>query len=535
MANGNAAAKAGQASDEAMARLADRVNAANRIGMAPSVWAELQPDKVAVWEAGGAALTFAELNAGANRIARMIRGAGLGPGDAVALVCTNRHAFPIVIAGAFRVGVRLTPVNWHLTAEEIAYVVTDCEAKAIFVDVKVPAGAEAAELCSDLQLKVALGGSLPGFATFEAVAPTIDASDIDDPVRGSTMLYTSGTTGRPKGVYKPNVPLPVFDAEEYLNGDVHLCTGPGYHASPLLGDIRKPTLNGVATVLLDKWDSETVLQLIERHRVTRGHFVPIMFQRLLALPKEVRDRYDTSSIRRISHGAAPISPEVKRATIEWLGPVLYEYYAGSEGGVGFWVTSEEWLAKPGTVGRMPRPGAAKILDAEGNELPRGVPGYIYMSLQDQGGFSYFKSDEKTHAGRRGDFFTMGDIGYFDEDDYLFLTGRDAETIIAGGVNIYPQEIDNELIKHPAVEDSCTIGVPHEERGEEVRSVIQLRPGFEASDGLRQEILDFAAQHLAKFKMPRGIDFAEKLPRNEAGKIQRNKVRTPYWEGRARQI
>jgi long-chain acyl-CoA synthetase len=226
---------------------------------------------------------------------------------------------------------------------------------------------------------------------------------------------------------------------------------------------------------------------------------------------------------------------VKRATIEWLGPVLNEYYAGSEGGVGFVISSEDWLKKPGSVGRRPRPEVARILDEKGNECPPGVPGAIYLQLAAQGGFEYFKDPGKTDANRRDGYFTMGDVGYLDEDDYLFLTGRNAETIIAGGVNIYPQEIDNELIKHPAVEDSCTVGIPHPEWGEEVRAVIQLKAGEAPSDALKQEILAYGAARLAKFKVPRSIDFVQTLPRSEAGKIQRNKVRAPYWEGRSRQI
>jgi len=349
------------------------------------------------------------------------------------------------------------------------------------------------------------------------------------------MLYTSGTTGRPKGVYKPNAQVPTYDPTYDRDRDVHLCTGPAYHASPMAGDLRRPLNNGVPTVLLDKWDNELVLQTIETYGVTRSHFVPIMFQRLLALPEEVRARYDLSSLKRITHGAAPCPPEVKRATIEWLGPVLNEYYAGSEGGVGFVISSEEWLKKPGSVGRRPRPEVARILDEAGSECPAGVPGAIYLQLAAQGGFEYFKDPGKTDANRRDGYFTMGDVGYLDEDDYLFLTGRNAETIIAGGVNIYPQEIDNELIKHPAVEDSCTVGVPHPEWGEEVRAVIQLKAGERPSDTLRQEILAYGAARLAKFKVPRSIDFVESLPRSEAGKIQRNWVRAPYWEGRSRQI
>jgi long-chain acyl-CoA synthetase len=325
-----------------------------------------------------------------------------------------------------------------------------------------------------------------------------------------------------------------FQPEADRQNDVYLCTGPAYHAAPLAGNVRAPLMNGLPVVFLDKWDSQEVLRLIEAHRITHSHFVPIMFQRLLALPQEVRGRYDLSSLKRINHGAAPCPPEVKKAMIEWLGPVLSEYYAGSEGGAGFVVSSQEWLAKPGTVGRLPSPDAALIVDEAGEPCARGVAGTIYMRVPPTG-FQYFKDEKKTQASRRGEYFTLGDIGYLDEDGYLFLTGRSAETIIAGGVNIYPQEVDNELIKHPAVEDSCTIGAPHDEYGEEVRAVIQLKPGVQPSAALREEILAFAAANLAKFKVPRGLDFVPELPRSAAGKILRNRVREPYWAGRARQI
>ena len=459
-------------------------------GMAPAFWATRQPDKVAIYEMSGATRTFGDLNAQANRIARLLRAHGLGPGDSVALVCPNRAEFADVLFGCQRAGLRMTPVNWHMTPEEIAYVIDNCEAKALFADAGVTGVDQAARLCPGLVVKVAIGGGLSGFLDYDDALAGQSGEDIADPVRGHTMLYSSGTTGRPKGVYKPNAPVPTYDPA-YQDDDVHFCTGPAYHASPLAGDVRKALINGVPSVLLDKWENEKVLAAIERHRVTRSHFVPIMFQRLLGLPQEVRARYDLSSLRRISHGAAPCPPEVKQAMIEWLGPVLFEYYAGSEGGVGFWVTSQDWLKKPGTVGKRPDPEAAKILDEAGNELPTGVSGAIYMRLADQGGFEYFKDSAKTDAGRRDGYFTMGDVGYFDEDGYLFLTGRSAETIIVGGVNIYPQEIDNELIKHPAVADSCTVGVPHAEYGEEVRAVVELAPGFAPSEGLKDEILAYA--------------------------------------------
>jgi long-chain acyl-CoA synthetase len=349
------------------------------------------------------------------------------------------------------------------------------------------------------------------------------------------MLYTSGTTGRPKGVYKPGAPDPVFDPTRDRDRELHICTGPAYHAAPLMGDIRGALINGASLVFMDKWDSETVLRTIDRMRVTHGHFVPIMFQRLLALPDEIKAKYDLSSLKQITHGAAPCPPEVKRATIEWLGPVLREYYAGSEGGAGFVIFSEEWLRKPGSVGRRISPDAAKILDENGAECSAGVAGAIYLKLAEVGAFEYYKDATKTHSARRGNYFTMGDVGYLDQEDYLFLTGRSAETIISGGVNIYPQEVDNELIKHLAVEDCCTVGAPNDEWGEEVRSVIQLKAGHTPSEALKQEILDHARAALARFKVPREIDFVDELPRSEAGKVQRKTVRERYWQGRTRQI
>lgn len=515
--------------------LARRVGDAAKVGMMHAVWAALTPDKIAVYEASGRTRTFGDLNANANRIVRLLRAAGMGSGDSVALLCSNRAEFCEVLSAAMRTGMRITPVNWHLTADEIAYIVKDCQALALFADARVEASGPAAAQCPDLEVKLAIGGEIEGFKDYDQELAHFDATDIEDPERGYTMLYTSGTTGRPKGVYKPDAPGPEFTAEYDRDRDLHMCTGPAYHAAPLMGDVRRPLTNGVPLYFVDKWDSEGVLAAIAERGVTNSHFVPIMFQRLLALPPEVRAKYDVSSLKKITHGAAPCPPEVKFAMIEWFGPVLNEYYAGSEGGAGFVLGSEEWLRKPGSVGRRPSPDAARILDEDGNECAPGVAGGIYMKLPPTGAFQYFNDETKTLSNRRGDYFTLGDIGYLDEDDYLFLTGRSAETIIAGGVNIYPQEIDNELIKHPDVEDSCTVGVPHDERGEEVRAVIQLKAGRTPSAELAQAILDYANANLARYKVPRKIDFVAELPRSQAGKILRNKVRAPYWEGRARQI
>jgi len=520
------------------AGLAERLEAAAVNGMTTSVWAEAQPDKAAVIDPDGRARTFTEVNANANRIVRLLRQAGLKAGDAVAVLMSNRGEFIEVQAATLRGGFRITPINWHLSTDEIAYILNDCEAQAVFGEARIAAAAPAAAQAPGLKLKIATGGAIDGFQDYDAALAGLDGSDIPDPTLGNQMLYTSGTTGRPKGVFRtaPVVtPQAMFALRGYDAASVQLCAGPAYHAAPLAFDVRTAMGAGATLVFLDKWDSENTLRTIQAHRVTHMHLVPIMFQRLLALPDEVKARYDIGSVKYIIHGAAPCPPEVKHAMIEWFGPVISEYYAGSEGGAGFMINSEEWLRKPGSVGKKPELLGSKILDEQGNECPPNVSGTIYHQLPPGGGFTYYKDERKTQASRVGDYFTMGDMGYFDDDGYLFLTGRSAETIISGGVNIYPQEIDNELIKHDAVADSSTVGVPHDEWGEQVKAVILLKPGYEASDQLAQEILDFARASLPSFKVPRGLDFVTSLPRSEAGKIQRGKVRAPYWEGRARQI
>jgi long-chain acyl-CoA synthetase len=259
-----------------------------------------------------------------------------------------------------------------------------------------------------------------------------------------------------------------------------------------------------------------------------------MFQRLLNLPDEVKARYDITSLRWVSHGAAPTPVHVKQRMIAWWGPILYEYYAATEGGT-FFVDSEEWLRRPGTVGRSIGGRAVRILDEAGNPVPVGRPGYVYFVVPPEGRFEYFKAPEKTAAAYRGDFYTLGDIGYLDEDGYLFLTGRSAETIISGGVNIYPQEVDDALSRHPAVYDVCTIGVPDEEWGERVKSVVELQPGYLPTAELERELLAFCRQHLAAFKCPRSVDFRSDLPRLATGKILRREVRAPYWAGRDKTI
>ncbi|HEX2590157.1 MAG TPA: AMP-binding protein [Rhizomicrobium sp.] len=518
----------------------ERLVADQAVGMGVASWAKVKPDAMAVTDRF-TTRTWAELNANANRLARVLRAAGLQPGDGIALCCSNRVEFMEALNASRRIGTRITPVNWHLTADEIAYILNDCEAKALIGETRLASVVEASKMASLLRLKLSIGGDHDGFENYETAIAKMDASDITDPQIGSQMLYTSGTTGRPKGVFRPHgVATPPQFAGSNANydpdTDVQLCVGPGYHAAPLAFDIAIPQASGVPTVFIgEKWDSEAVLAAIEKYKITHAHMVPIMFQRLLSLPDDVKMKYNLSSLKFLVHGAAPCPPEVKRAMIEWLGPILFEYYAGSEGGAGFYVRSEEWLKKPGTVGKRPVLLAVKIMDEEGNELPNGEAGLIYHQTTAANPFQYYKDEGKTEKAHRGGFFTLGDIGYFDEDDYLFLTGRSAEIIISGGVNIYPQEIDNEIIKHDAVEDVCSIGVPNKEWGEEVKAVVMLKPGFEPSERLKEEILVFARGKLAGFKIPRTVDFVGDLPRSMAGKIQRGKVRAPFWEGRKVQI
>ena len=519
--------------------LTDRLEAAAQVGMAGAIWAQVQGERTAVYDPDGTPHSFAKVNANANRLARLFRERGLVAGDSLALICSNRAEFVEVLMATLRAGIRFTPVNWHLNADEIAYIIKDCEAKIVVGEARVATITTAMAECPDVVLKLAVGGPIAGFEDYQAALGPIDGSDISDPVLGNAMMYTSGTTGRPKGVFRAVAvvaPQAIYAMRGYDHAtSVQMCAGPAYHAAPLAFDVRAAMGAGVPLVFIDKWDSEHVLRTIAEKRVTHLHLVPIMFQRLLALAPEIKAKYAVDHVNYIVHGAAPCPPEVKFAMIDWFGPVLSEYYAGSEGGAGFTIDSHEWLQKPGSVGKRPQLLQCRILDEQGNDLPNGVAGGIYHQLPPVGGFTYYKDEAKTNASRVDGFFTMGDVGYFDEDDYLFLTGRNAETIISGGVNIYPQEVDNELIKHDAVADSATIGAPHDEWGEQVKAVILLKPGYKPSDALAQEILDFGRKTLPSFKVPRSLDFVTELPRSEAGKIQRNKVRAPYWEGRTRQI
>jgi len=499
-------------------------------GMIVAYHANIDPDRIAIVADQGPSRTYGELNDRINQVAHLLRSQGLQPGDAVSLVCTNRAEFAEAILGCFRVGLRVSPVNWHLTAPEMTYIVNDSESKVLFGDVRLSDEmTKVIQESPNVMLALSIGGDIPGFQNFDEMIKDQPTTNIEDPVRGFEMLYTSGTTGHPKGVYRETVmsAASILDLADFdLANDMSFATGPLYHAAPLGIDLMAALGKGIGVYLVDRWEPERCLQIIEEYKITHTHMVPTMFHRMLSLPPETREKYDVSSLKFVIHGAAPCPVHVKEQMLDWFGDIIFEYYGATEG-VGTIVTPDDWRSKPGGVGRAPE-GMIVVDEVTDKELPAGEIGIIWIPVPETGGFQYFKAEEKTtKAYRNGTHYSMHDMGWIDDDGWLFLSDRRSDLILSGGVNVYPAEVDAALLKHPAVADACTIGMPNVDWGQEVLSVIELKEDVAESDEMKNDILEFCRENLAKFKCPRTIEFMDELPRSAAGKIQRRKVRDIY--------
>jgi long-chain acyl-CoA synthetase len=488
----------------------------------------------------GTVVTFDELEARANRLAHSFRRAGLVEGDAVAILMENNEHIHAVMWAARRSGLYYVPINTHLTAPEAAYIVDNSAAKAIIGSAALRKTCEnlAEHLPAGLPavLMIALDdeeADLDGWLRYpECVADQPD-TPIDDEVEGDLLQYSSGTTGRPKGIKRelPHVsPAVAPGLMSALVGfwmhpnAVYLSPAPLYHTAPSVWSMSVQA-GGITTVVLEKFDPEGCLEAIQRHRVTHGQFVPAMFTRMLKLPDSVRDSYDLSSLQRVMHAAAPCPVEIKKQMIDWWGPIVDEYYASSEAIGSTLIGAEEWLAHPGSVGK-PMNCQIHILDEDGNELPPDQAGEIYF----EGGFSfeYLNDAEKTAASHdRHGWATVGDVGYLDDDGYLYLTDRRHHMIISGGVNIYPQEAENLLVTHPKVLDAAVFGIPHDEMGQSVKAVVQTVDPADATDEFADGLLAWLRDRLAHYKCPRSISFEAQLPRTDAGKLYKNELVEKY--------
>ncbi len=505
---------------------------AAHVGMNVAVVARDAPSRRAI-VSPRSTLSFHDFNARCNQFARVLRRRGIEPGQSIAMLVGNRAEFVVVMFGAMRCGVSLTPVNWHLTADEAAYILDDCEARLLISETAfAETAAKIRAAVPRIGHALASGGGIAGFDDFDAAMAAEDDGDIEDPQIGTRMLYTSGTTGRPKGVRRsvprkaPLVPPLVETAAFRHDDDLMLSPGPLYHAAPFLLNLAFPLNYGVGIYIMERFDAEEVLRVTQDECITHTQMVPIMFHRMLALPEATRQRYDVSSLRWILHGSAPCSLDLKNRMIAWLGPILHEFFGGTEGAV-IYSKPEDWTARPGTVGRKVDGTDVAIIDDLGEQLPPGEIGRVFTRLPVEDRFEYFKAPEKTAANRHGDYFTMGDLGYLDEDGYLFLTGRNADTIISGGVNIYPAEIEAVLDRHPAVADVACIGIANEEWGEEVKAVVVVNAGVTANGSLVEDLIAFCREHLAGFKCPRSISFMDDLPRSGPGKVLRRELRDQF--------
>ena len=484
--------------------------------------AQQSPDWTAVIEADGTEHRAGDLLGRANQIVHGLRALGLQPGDGIASLLPNGVAPLELYLAALQAGWYMTPVNWHFTGPETAYILQDCEAKALFVHERFAAIGAAAADEAGIPAGARFGyGGVPGFIPVSALRAGQPAALPDGRTAGATMHYTSGTTGRPKGVRRALSGLDPDDAAELGTAllqffgitpgpsNVHLITSPNYHTAVTIFGGSALHM-GHTLVTMDSWDAERALALVERYRVTNTHMVPTHFKRMLSLPEPARSRYDLSSMQWLIHAAAPCPVRIKQAMLDWWGPCVYEYYAATEGG-GTIATPADWLARPGTVGTPWPISEVMIADDDGAQCPPGTPGTVYMKMG-LADFAYKGDPEKTAAGRLRDYFTVGDIGYLDDGGFLFLCDRKSDMIISGGANIYPAEVEAEIITHPKVADVAVFGIPDEDWGEQVKAVVQPAAGVAAGDELAAEILASLDGRLARMKWPKTIDFTDELPR-----------------------
>jgi acyl-CoA synthetase (AMP-forming)/AMP-acid ligase II len=507
----------------------------------PGTYAVTTPGKPAVVMAGtGASISYRELDERSIRLARLLRERGLGTGDGVTLLAENHERYFEVYWAAMRCGLYLTAVNWHLAPEEAAYLVNDSRAKVLITTRQLaPTASRMLELIPDCPVRFIMDAVPSGFESYEQALAGQSADPLPEQPRGEVMLYSSGTTGFPKGIRRPLSGRAVDDPgnqgtstlESMLLGmseaSVYLCPAPLYHAAGLQWSAGVHELGGTV-VIMERFDAEAMLAAIERFGVTHTQVVPTMLVRALKLPAEVRRRYDVSSLRRVVHAAAPCPPDVKRQMIEWLGPIVDEYYAGTEGSGLTYIGAKDWLEHPGSVGRA-LVGVPHVCDEHGNELPTGEAGLLYFE-QPAAPFEYHGDPEKTRDSRHPDhpaWTCIGDIGYLDDDGYLYLTDRRGFTIISGGVNIYPAEIESCLIMHPKVLDVAVFGLPDPEMGEYVHAVVAPAAGVDGSAELVEELRGFARRHLAGYKVPRVVDFRAELPRMPTGKLAKGSLRAEY--------
>ena len=495
------------------------------------------PEKTAfVMCDSGESVNFAELDARANQVAQTMRSCGVAAGDHVALLMENHRRFLEFCFGADRSGVYYTTISTRLTAKEVAYIVQDCSAKLVVISAALEPLVSHLKALLPAEVKCySVGGPIDGMAPWESLVDSAATQAIPDAAQGLDMLYSSGTTGRPKGVKWPMSHAPAGQRTMLVNlleplfsyGPEcrYLSPAPMYHAAPLRHAMTVIKLGGTALVM-GTFDALRALELIERYRVTHSQWVPTMFVRLLKLPEDDRARFDLSSMQVVVHAAAPCPIDVKEKMIAWWGPIVREYYAGTENNGFCSITSAEWLTHKGSVGRASQ-GKLHICDESGAELPQGETGLVYFS--DGPLFTYHNDPERTADTRNGNgWTTLGDIGRVDEEGYLYLVDRRAFMIISGGVNIYPQEAENVLIGHPKVMDVAVIGVPNEDFGEEVKAVVQPVDAADISPTLAQELIDYCKEHLASYKCPRTVDFELALPRHPTGKLYKKPLRDRYW-------